>query len=95
MQAIISSALAALSRLFGSRAGPWITQVLLFLGLGFATKQAVVDPILGYLADGFSGLPSAAAQWIAFVNIDVYCSAVASAYIAAAGKRVIMRKLSA
>lgn len=90
----ITALLAALARLFSTRAGTWVAQVLLFLGIGFATKQAVVDPILGYLSDGFAGLPSDVAAWVGFLNIDIYCSAVASAYIAGAAKRMILRKLT-
>ena len=93
MQALIGVAWAALSRLFASRAGGWLANALLFIGIGFATKEAVVDPIMGYLQDGFGGLPAVAAAWAGFFNIDKYCSIVASAYLTAAGKRVIMRKV--
>lgn len=90
----VAAALAALSRLFATRIGQWVLSALLFLGIGFATKEAVTDPIMGYLADGFNGLPGNFALWAAFLNVDKYCTIVASAYIGAAGKRIILRKLT-
>lgn len=93
MPAVIAALLAALSALVTTQAGRWVLSILLFLGIGFATKTAVVDPIVGYLVDGFAGLPSDIAAWVGFLNIDVYCSALASAYVAGAAKRVILRKL--
>jgi len=90
----LAALMGGLSTLFASRLGQWIGTALLFLGIGFATQQLAVQPILDYLAAGFSGLPATVVQWVAFLNIDKYCSIVASAYLAAAGKRVILRKLA-
>lgn len=92
--AVIGLLISALGRFFATRIGQWVGVAMLWLGIGFATKTAVVDPILGYLTSGFAGLPGDVAQWIGLLNVDVYASAVASAYIAAAGKRVILRKLA-
>lgn len=95
MKIWLAALVAALSRLFSSGLGRWLTTALLWMGIGLATKEGVIDPFLTYLQQGFSGLPSIAAQWIGFFNIDVYASAVFSAYVAAAVKRVVLRKVLA
>ena len=90
----IGALLAGLSRLLFSRVGQWGIQLLLALGIGFATKEFALDPLMSYVESAFAGLPSIVVEWVGHLNIDIYCVGVLSAYAAAAVKNVVLRKLS-
>lgn len=86
---------ALLSRLMFSKAGPILLQAITFLGIGLATATFAVAPLRAYIEQGFGGLPATVSQWVGFLQIDIYATAVLSAYAASAVKRVLLRKLGA
>lgn len=90
----VGALLAALSRLVFTKGGQWVLQILLALGIGFATKEFALEPLLDFVSGAFSGLPATVAEWIGHLNIDIYAAGVLSAYAAAAVKNVVLRKLS-
>ena len=90
-----SRLMAALDGAFKSKSGQWFAALLAAVGIGLATHTVVVGPALGELVDylqsltgSVSGVYGAAAiRWMAFFNIDIAITMVASAYSARAGIR--------
>lgn len=95
MPAIIAWVLAGLSRLFASRAGQWVTSILVFLGLEMAVREVAVEPIIAQIQTVASGLAGDAVAWLAFFNLDRYITIVISAYAVASGKSVMLRRKAA
>lgn len=91
---IVAAVLTALGWLIRTQIGRWILTALAAIGIGFATKSAVVDPIIDYVLNTVGGVPGDIADWMGYMNIDKYITIVLSAYSAAAGKRVILRKVT-
>lgn len=91
----LGALLAGASRLIFSRAGQWVLQIMVALGIGFAAKELAVDPMLSYVQQYWSGFPADLAAWVGVLNLDVYVVAILSAYAASTVKSVVLRKLSA
>lgn len=92
---ILAALGALLSRLVFTKAGAWALGIMAWLGLGLTAHTVVTAPLRGYIEQGFSGLPADVAAWIGFLKIDIYATAVLSAYIGASITRVALRKISA
>lgn len=89
----IGPLLAALSRLISTRIGQWVLSALAFLGIYWATSEFAVEPLLDFIKGQFSGLPPEVSQTFGYIGMDVYCTAVLSAYATAvAGSALKMRK---
>jgi disulfide bond formation protein DsbB len=91
---LMTAVWAGLSRLIFSKGGAWVAAIMTWLGVGIAAHELVFDPMLAYMASAFSGLPSAAGEWLGFLNVDKYCSLVISGYVGGAVKSVVLRKLA-
>lgn len=94
MPAIVAWIVAAFARLFASRAGQWVTSILVFLGLEMATREVVVAPLLAQI-QAVAGSVGAGVVWVGFFNIDRYITIILSAYAVGAGKSVILRRRAA
>ena len=91
---LIEAVVAAFGWLVRTQIGRWILSALAAIGMGFATQSFVIGPVLDYINSTMSGVPSDLAEWMGYLNIDIYLSTVLSAYSVAAGKRVFMRKIA-
>lgn len=84
--------LSGLSRLFKSEIGQWVLHALAFLGIYFVSKEFAVDPILDWIKDQFTGIPQEVTDTFGYIGMDVYITAVLSAYATAvAGGALKMR----
>lgn len=92
---VLVAAGALLSRVVFTRVGQWAIALLASLGLALGTQTVVMDPLLDKVGQGFAGIPPEVAQWLGFLNVDVYVSIVLSAYVGAAIKSVLLKKVSA
>lgn len=86
--------IGAISGLIFSKAGAWIAGALAALGIGLTVQVALFDQLMDYAQTGFSGLPSTAAHWLGFFNVDRYVSIVLSGYVGASAKKIIMKKVA-
>lgn len=91
---ILTAAGALLSRVVFTRIGQWAIALLAALGLALTTQTVVMGPIVDRVAQGFAGIPPVVGEWLGFLNADVYCSIVVSAYVGAAIKSVMLKKVS-
>ena len=94
VRAGIAVALAWLSRIVFSRAGAWIATALVAMGIGFASHQFAVQPILDQIIAHANGAGDAVA-WIAYLNFDKAITMIASTYAARAtiqGARLFLSK---
>lgn len=97
--ATIGAIIAALSRLFATRIGTWAVALLAFLGIGLATNEVVIEPLLdqarSIVESNMSSAGSMAIAWVSFLNFDkaltMLFSAVASRF-AIAGTKVFLAK---
>ena len=83
---MIAALMAAMSRTFGSKFGPWIAQALLFLGIEVSIMGATLLPFIDDARSAMGGIPYEFAQWGGVLNVDVYVSMILSAYAIQAGK---------
>lgn len=91
---LINAALAALSRLIGSRAGQWIVSIGLWLGIGVAAHTFAVAPLLAKVQGYFSALPVQVVAWLGVMKLDKFFTMVFSAYASAAalGRLKLVRR---
>lgn len=98
--ATIGAIIAGLSRLFASRIGTWAVALLTFFGIGLATNEVVVEPLLdqarSIVQSNMSGAGSTAIAWVSFLNFDkaitMLFSAVASRFAIAATKVFLAKR---
>lgn len=88
---MIDRLLKGLANLFQSKLGSWIAGAMVFLGIGFATQQAVIEPAIdqvqGYIQSAGSEAGAVAMQWFGFLNMDKAITMILSAYAARAAIR--------
>ncbi len=88
MPMLISTLLTALAALFRSKWGPWVAEVMVWLGISWATNEFLVDPWISQMEDAMrAGAPGG--EWGALVvsyagimKFDVACTMIASAVTA-------------
>jgi hypothetical protein len=95
MPVFLAALLAGLSRLILARAGAWLIQALIAVGIGFAVKEFALDPLMNYVQSYWAGIPSDIAAWMGVLNLDIYVVGILSAYAASTVKQVIVRRLTA
>lgn len=75
-----------LSGAMKTKTGQWTTALLLALGIGLATNEFAVQPMLDAMLDqaktGGSQAGNVALQWLGFLNFDKAVTMVFSAYAA-------------
>lgn len=91
--AIIDVAWAALSRLFASRAGQWVLQILLFFGIQFVSNKFVAGAIKPALAAAFGGVAADVLAWIGFLNVDTALTIILSAYASSAATNFTIQRI--
>lgn len=84
--------IALLGRLFASRLGHWITSALLFIGISFGVQNFATEPLLAYISQQFSGLPSDAVAWLGFTNFDRALTIIFSAYSVRMASGFVLRR---
>lgn len=80
MAGLFSMLGAMLSRLVSTQLGRWIMAAMAWLGITWATNQAVTEPLLANVQAYFSGIDSEALTWFAFFNMDNAITMVLGAY---------------
>ncbi|MCE7031360.1 DUF2523 domain-containing protein [Lysobacter sp. GX 14042] len=69
-----------------------VARILGTLGLAFVTYQYVVEPVLNQLKQAVSTLPAEVLVWISALGLDKVISILASAYLIAAARNVVLGK---
>lgn len=75
-----------------SQAGRLLGKVMLWAGIAFATKEAVIDPIIDRAISAWGTIPGQIAQWVGAFGFDVWVSVILSAHLASAVSRVFLAK---
>lgn len=75
-----------------SQAGRFLAKMMIFAGIGFATKEAIIDPVIDQAVSAWGGIPATLAAWVGAFGFDKWISIVLSAYAASAISRVILVK---
>jgi len=81
-----------LNRLMKLRAALWAAKALGALGLGFASKKLVYDPLIDQAVNAWHSIPPLAANWVHALGLDTAISIVLSAYGIQGVQRVFMTR---
>lgn len=93
--ALITALGALFSRVMFTKAGAWVTAILVFLGLELATYSFAIEPMRDTIQTKFFGIPVSIRQWMGVLRIDQYVTIIISAYIASVVKKVMLRRRTA
>ncbi|MGV8955923.1 MAG: DUF2523 family protein [Cypionkella sp.] len=83
---LIGRLIPALSRLVGTKFGPWIAMVLVYFGLNIMVAGVGLLPFISDARAAWGGLPSELAEWLGVLRVDQYVTAILSAHAISASK---------
>lgn len=93
---LIATALTAFGRQLVQFAmqygGPFVLQVLLFLGISMTALEFGIDPLVAELEGYLTGAPEFFVDTLAFVGADIAMTMILSAYVTRAAGKIIFRK---
>ena len=98
MGAFWSRVIVFLKQFFGyalKYAGPMLLQAATFFGVAFVTKKYAMQPFVALIQSSLSGAPAMVIKALASVKFDQAVTIILSAYIVAAGKRLVMQRIAA
>lgn len=78
--------------LFLAKLASWVTRVLVMLGLGLATNEYLLGPMISHVKNGYAGVPSSVAIWISAFGVDQVASIMLSAYTLIGLKQVFLAR---
>lgn len=82
---LVEALLTALAWLFRTQAGRFVTELLVWLGIGLAVNHVVVGPALEYVRTQIGNVDGNIAAWLGIANVDKGISMILSAIATRAG----------
>lgn len=82
----------ALNKLLKLKLALWVGKCLSALGLGFAAKSFVYDPLIDQAVNAWQAVPPQVANWVHALGLDVAISIVLSAYGIQGVQRVFLSR---
>lgn len=81
-----------LNKLLKLRLALWVAKCLSALGLGFAAKSFVYDPLIDQAVNAWNAVPAVIANWVHALGFDVGISILLSAYGIQGVQRVFLSR---
>lgn len=81
-----------INRLIKLKLSLWIAKALSAIGLGFAAKKLVYDPLIDQAVNAWQAVPALAANWVHALGLDTAISIVLSAYGIQGVQRVFLTR---
>lgn len=78
--------------LFLAKLASFIGRVAVMLGIGLATNEFLIDPLLEHVEAAWSGVPASLAQWMGALGLDKVISILMSAFAIAGAKQLFLAK---
>lgn len=86
---LIALLMRALSWLFLTKAGIWCVAILGTLGLGLATNEMVIEPLVDQATTAWGALPPEVAVWAKALGVLEFVSLVISAHLVYAATKAV------
>ncbi|MBD9368360.1 DUF2523 family protein [Xanthomonas sp. XNM01] len=81
-----------LNTVMKARLALWVGKCLSALGLGFAAKAFVYDPLIDQAVNAWNMVPAVAANWVHALGLDTAISIILSAYGIQGVQRVFLSR---